>query len=100
MRKLFNKYDQDGSGDIDAKEFQLLAFDLGGPSSPKTLVLSNSQVCIGLVLTEVEATNCLKEVAGDGTGKAFRSIFKTRRQPLQYHTLTLPPQKQRTSSSS
>jgi Ca2+-binding EF-hand superfamily protein len=48
VKALFKKYDTDGSGDIDAKEFQVLAFDLG------------------LVLTDDEAKTFVKELDTDG----------------------------------
>jgi Ca2+-binding EF-hand superfamily protein len=50
VKALFKKYDTDGSGDIDAKEFQILAFDLG------------------LVLTDDEAKTFVKELDTDGNG--------------------------------
>jgi Ca2+-binding EF-hand superfamily protein len=53
VQRLFNKYDTDRSGDIDAKEFQVLAYDLG------------------LVLTDDEAKGFVKELDTDGNGMAY-----------------------------
>ncbi|ELR11143.1 EF hand domain containing protein [Acanthamoeba castellanii str. Neff] len=59
VKALFKKYDTDGSGDIDAKEFQILAFDLG------------------LVLTDDEAKTFVKELDTDGNGTVDFAEFLT-----------------------
>jgi len=58
-KKVFEKFDTDGSGDIDVHEFQVLAFELGLP------------------LTDSEAADFIKEIDRDGNGTIDFEEFYT-----------------------